>query len=132
MADTMKFSLVSPERLLTSVEARSAQIPGMEGEFTALPDHAPFLSTLRPGIVSVSPAEGGGSEYFVTGGFAEVSPEATSVLAEEAVERDALKREWLEEKLQEAEAALEAAPDHARIAAGQKVNDFKVALDQLT
>ena len=132
MADTMKFSLVSPERLLTSVEARSAQIPGMEGEFTALPDHAPFLSTLRPGIVSVTPAEGGVSEYFVTGGFAEVSPEATSVLAEEAVERDALKREWLEEKLQEAEAALETAPDHARIAAGQKVNDFKVALDQLT
>lgn len=131
MADTMKFSLVSPERLLAEVEARSAQVPGSEGEFTAMPDHAPFVSTLRPGIVRVTAAAGAVTEYFVTGGFAEVSQEATSVLAEEAVERDALSRDWLDEKLAEAQTALEGAPDYARIAAGQKVNDFKAAIDQL-
>lgn len=130
MADTMKFNLVSPERLLASVEAKLAQIPGMDGEFTAMPDHAPFLTTLRPGLVRVH-AEGAVTEYFVTGGFAEVSQTETSVLAEEAVEREMLKRDWLDGKLDEAEAALAAAPDHGRIAAAQRVNDYKAVIGQL-
>jgi F-type H+-transporting ATPase subunit epsilon len=130
MADTMKFNLVSPERLLASVEAKQAQIPGTEGEFTAMPDHAPFLTTLRPGLVKVH-ADSGVTEYFVTGGFAEVSQTETSVLAEEAIERPLLRRDWLDEKLQEAEAALAAAPEHARIAAGQLVNDYRSLIEQL-
>jgi F-type H+-transporting ATPase subunit epsilon len=130
MADTMKFNLVSPERLLASVEAKLAQIPGTDGEFTAMPDHAPFLTTLRPGLVRVH-AEGGVTEYFVTGGFAEVSQTETSVLAEEAIERDLLRRDWLDEKLGAAEAALAAAPDHERIAAGQRVNDYRAVIGQL-
>ena len=51
MADTLQFDLVSPERKLASVEATSVQIPGMDGDFTAMPNHAPFLTTLRPGVV---------------------------------------------------------------------------------
>jgi F-type H+-transporting ATPase subunit epsilon len=130
MADTMTFSLVSPERLLTEVRAVTAQIPGSEGEFTAMPAHAPFVSTLRPGIVRVTEEGGGVSEYFVTGGFAEVSAEATTVLAEEAVGRDQVRRDWLEAKLAEAEAALSSAMEADKIAAGQKVYDFRAALDQ--
>lgn len=130
MAEMLKFSLVSPERMLVSVETAQAQIPGVEGELTALPGHAPFLTTLRPGVVRIS-AQDGATEYFVTGGFAEISPGEATVLAEEAIERDLLKRSFVEEKLAEAEAALAEAPDYRRIAAAQRVQDLKLALDQL-
>lgn len=87
MADTLQFDLVSPERLLASVEATQVQIPGAEGDMTAMPDHAPLITTLRPGILKVSSA-GGDSEYVVTGGFAEINADSISVLAEQAVPRD--------------------------------------------
>ncbi len=129
MADTLSFDLVSPERLVASFDADSVRIPGVEGELTALPAHAPFLTTLRPGIVTVQ--EGAKThEFFVTGGFAEVSPFATTVLAEEAVERGRLDRAYLEARIAEAEAALEIAPEEARIAAAQRVADFRSVIGQ--
>ena len=86
MAETVQFDLVSPERLLTSVAASEVKIPGAEGDLTAMPDHAPLIATLRPGIVRVT-ARDGDTEYVVTGGFAEISGESISVLAERAVAR---------------------------------------------
>lgn len=83
MADTMQFDLVSPERSLASLQAASVQIPGADGDMTAMPDHAPTITTLRPGILTVSGPEGELS-FAVTGGFAEISAEGTSVLAEKA------------------------------------------------
>jgi F-type H+-transporting ATPase subunit epsilon len=126
----MKFDLVSPERLLASMQATSAQIPGMEGEFTALPAHAPYLTTLRPGIVKVTGPEGV-REFFVTGGFADVSTAATSVLAEEAMERQALTRDVIETRIRDAEAALAAATDEDRTAAAQRLSDFRSVAAQL-
>ena len=79
MADTMQFDLVSPERLLASLQVTSVQIPGADGDMTAMADHAPIITTLRPGILSVS-GPSGNSDYAVTGGFAEVSATGTSVL----------------------------------------------------
>ena len=72
MTETLKFELVSPERKLASVEAEAVTIPGMQGDLTAMANHAPFLTNLRPGYVVV---RNGSSEdgYFVTGGFAEIS-----------------------------------------------------------
>lgn len=84
MADTMQFDLVSPERSLASLQAASVQIPGADGDMTAMPDHAPTITTLRPGILTVK-GPAGESSYAVTGGFAEISAEGTSVLAEKAV-----------------------------------------------
>ena len=84
MADTMQFDLVSPERRLASLEATEVQIPGAEGDMTALPDHSPTITTLRPGILSVTT----GSEekrFLVLGGFAEITTAGTSVLAEQAM-----------------------------------------------
>jgi F-type H+-transporting ATPase subunit epsilon len=127
---TMKIDLVSPERLLASVDAEGAQIPGVTGEFTALPGHAPYFTTLRPGLVTIRSAAGA-AEYFVTGGFAEVSGEQASILAEEAVMRSDVSRDWLEGKLADAEAAVEAASDENRLALAQRVNDFRAALSQL-
>lgn len=84
MANTMQFDLVSPERALASVQATAVQIPGAEGDMTAMPDHAPTVTTLRPGILSVEGPEGA-SSYAVTGGFAQINSEGTSVLAEKAI-----------------------------------------------
>ena len=83
MADTLKFELVSPERKLASAEADAVTIPGMEGDLTAMPAHAPFLTTLRPGFVVVRNGANQ-TRYFVTGGFAEVSDRGLTVLAESA------------------------------------------------
>jgi F-type H+-transporting ATPase subunit epsilon len=84
MADMMQFDLVSPARRLASGEARAVQIPGADGDFTAMPNHAPVIATLRPGIVTVQGASGE-EKYVVTGGFAEISPAGASVLAERAM-----------------------------------------------
>jgi F-type H+-transporting ATPase subunit epsilon len=86
MADTLNFELVSPERKLASVEAEMVTIPGMMGDLTAMANHAPFLTNMRPGFVVV---RNGSSEdgYFVTGGFAEISSNTISVLAEDAGRR---------------------------------------------
>ncbi|MDA5095208.1 F0F1 ATP synthase subunit epsilon [Aliiroseovarius sp. KMU-50] len=84
MADTMQFDLVSPERSLASLQATAVQLPGADGDMTAMPMHAPTITTLRPGIVKVESPEGDAA-YAVTGGFAEITANGTSVLAERAV-----------------------------------------------
>ena len=85
MAETTQFELVTPERLLLSEPAEMVVVPGSEGLFGVLPRHAPFLSTLKPGVLEVY--EGGKvkERIFVAGGFAEVPPERLTVLAERAV-----------------------------------------------
>jgi len=54
MAETMQFDLVSPERNLASMQVASVQIPGADGQMTAMPNHAPVITTLRPGVLAVS------------------------------------------------------------------------------
>jgi F-type H+-transporting ATPase subunit epsilon len=125
MAETLQFDLVSPERRLVSVEASQVQIPGIAGDFTALPNHAPFLTTLRPGIVRVH-AGGSVDEYIVLGGFAEISPGSASVLAERAVPRGEATAELLTEFEGEAERALGEVPDDTRQVAEQRLRDVRV------
>lgn len=84
MAETLTFELVSPEALVLSGDALEATVPGSEGEFGILPQHAPYISTLKPGILTVKMADGATHEIFVRGGFAEAGPDALTVLAEEA------------------------------------------------
>ena len=130
MADTMTFDLVSPERKLASVEATSVNIPGMEGDLTALPNHAAFLTTLRPGVVKVNNGNDV-TEYVVTGGFAEVSAEGTSVLAEQAMPKGEATADVLGGVLAAAEATLETAAEDGKTAAAQRVNDVKTLMAQL-
>ena len=80
----LHFELVSPARLLFSGDVVSVQIPGTEGEMTILPGHAPVLSTLKPGVVSIQ-KDGGTDKIFVRGGFAEVNAQGLTVLAETAI-----------------------------------------------
>lgn len=129
MADKLNFELVSPERRLASSEADSVTIPGMEGDLTAMVGHAPFVTNLRPGYVTVR--DGGSEEsYFVTGGFVEIARNTVSVLADEAVEKDEASRELMESKLKAAEEALEEASEGRKQAALQKVNDYRALIGQ--
>jgi F-type H+-transporting ATPase subunit epsilon len=81
------FDLVSPEKLLFSGEVKQVDVPGAEGDFGVLAEHAPMVTTLRPGILTVHGA-GGEQRIVVLGGFAEVSVDGLTVLAHvaEAVE----------------------------------------------
>ncbi|MDF1671079.1 MAG: F0F1 ATP synthase subunit epsilon [Roseovarius sp.] len=105
MADTVQFDLVSPERLLASIEAKEVQIPGAEGDMTALPDHAPLITTLRPGVLKVT-SDKGVDEYVVTGGFAEINPTSISVLAEQATPRGDVTPEQFKAMVDQATDAL--------------------------
>jgi F-type H+-transporting ATPase subunit epsilon len=108
MADTMQFDLVSPERRLASVQAREVRIPGAEGDMTAMPDHAPTITTLRPGVLRVVRPDGEDT-YAVTGGFAEIGAEGVTVLAERAMLTKDLTREVYDSYVAEARAALDKA-----------------------
>lgn len=130
MADTMQFDLVSPERKLASVEANEVQIPGSEGDMTAMPDHAATITTLRPGILKVVSSEGT-QEYLVTGGFAEITATSASVLAEQAVPRDEVTQEMMSDLLAGANTAREAATPDAMDAAVKLVADMAAAAQDL-
>ncbi len=87
MAGTFQFDLVSPERRLASVAATEVNIPGSDGDMTAMAGHAPTITTLRPGVLRAH-GQGGVKAYIVTGGFAEITATGVSVLAERAVPLD--------------------------------------------
>ena len=100
MAETMQFDLVSPERRLASLEVSAVQIPGSDGDLTAMPGHAPVITNLRPGILKVE-SSSGNKDYVVTGGFAEIG-EGLSVLAERALPLDELSQDAFDGILEEA------------------------------
>lgn len=99
---TFPFELVSPERVLFSGEATQVVVPASEGEITVLANHAPFMSALRSGIVTID----GGKRLFVRGGFADVSPAGLTVLAEQAVPVEEINVEALAADIRNAEEDL--------------------------
>lgn len=84
MAEGTKLEIVSPERLLLSEQVRSVTVPGVEGYFTVLGDHAPMMTVLRAGFITVVDPQGISHVYYVSGGFADISPEGLTILAEDA------------------------------------------------
>ncbi|MGR3661686.1 MAG: F0F1 ATP synthase subunit epsilon [Paracoccaceae bacterium] len=130
MADMMQFDLVSPERSLASLQVSEVQIPGAEGDMTAMPDHAATITTLRPGLLRVVGAEGT-QEYLVTGGFAEISATGTSVLAEKAMPREEVTQEVMDALVADAIAARDAASPESMDAAVKLVADISAASEVL-
>ena len=110
MAGTFKFELVSPERVLVSIDADQVVVPGSDGEFAVLAGHAPVIATLRPGVLDVT-AGGTKRRLFVKSGFAEVDPTRLTVLAQKAYDVDELSSAVIAEELKAAEAELAAAKD---------------------
>lgn len=98
MAEMMQFDLVSPERRVASGEASAVLVPGMDGDMTAMPEHVPTITTLRPGILRVTHSSGS-DDYIVSGGFAEISGDGVTVLAEEALPKGELTQETFDRLL---------------------------------
>ena len=125
MAGTFKFELVSPERVLLSIDADQVVVPGADGDFAVLPGHAPVIATLRPGVLDVT-AGGSKRRLFVKSGFAEVDPSRLTVLAESAYDVDDLSAATIAEELRSAEAELAAAKDdNAKRMADTLVSELK-------
>ncbi|MGE0096240.1 MAG: F0F1 ATP synthase subunit epsilon [Alphaproteobacteria bacterium] len=126
MADTFEFELVSPERLLLSERAEMVVVPGTEGNFGVLPGHSPFASTVRPDVIEIYENNKVKQRIFVGGGFAEVTSERLTVLADEAVPVEQLDRgaveatiRQLEQDIADSDSDAERVPFEARLAVEQ-------------
>jgi F-type H+-transporting ATPase subunit epsilon len=129
---TFPFELVSPTRLVFSGEAEQVDVPGAEGDFGVLPGHAPFISALRPGVLTIR----NGADvkrFFVRGGFAEVNPEGLTVLAETAVPVEDVDREAMADAIKAAEKSVaDARDDAARWKAVEAAEQLKAAAAQVS
>ena len=118
----LTFRLVMPERELLATEADMVVVPGSEGDFGVLHGHAPLISTVRPGVLEVLQGNKVDKRYLVAGGFAEVTPERCTVLADEAVPFEEVTAEDLAERERAAERDLmDAQGEHEKAAAGKAV-----------
>jgi F-type H+-transporting ATPase subunit epsilon len=111
MADTVEFELVSPAKLLKSEPVEMVVVPGAEGDLGVLPGHSALIATVRPGVIDIH--EGGSvkERIFVAGGFCEISPERCTVLAEEAIEVNAIDKVVAQKRLEDATLAWKNADD---------------------
>jgi F-type H+-transporting ATPase subunit epsilon len=117
MADKIAFDLVSPERLLLSDAADMVTIPGADGYMGVMAGHAPVISTLRPGTITVQGTAAGDTRFFIRGGFAEVTAAKITVLAEEAIPLAEVNVATLDQRIRDAEedvAAAKSDSDKAR------------------
>src|SRR5262245_32605425 len=130
MAEKLNFALVSPEREVFHGDVDQVVVPGSEGEFGVLPNHAPVMSVIKPGAIKII-NDGSERRIFVNGGFADVTPEGLTVLAEEAIDLSTVEAADLEAQLKNAQDDLrdgsEAKRDAARLAV-QRLEALRAAL----
>ncbi|MEZ5871330.1 MAG: F0F1 ATP synthase subunit epsilon [Nitratireductor sp.] len=132
MAQAFTFELVSPEKLVLSGEAMQVVVPGSDGYFTVMANHAPLMSSVRPGVVDVQLADGGLTQIFVRGGFADVSPAGLTLLAEYAVPLKDLAADDLDAQIRNAEEDLaDADSDSKREKTALALNQLKEARDAI-
>ncbi|MUO79554.1 F0F1 ATP synthase subunit epsilon [Agrobacterium vitis] len=112
MADNFNFEFVSPERLLISEKVSEVVIPATEGEMTVMAHHAPTMTVIKPGVVTVKFASGKTGKYVIFGGFADITPERLTLLAESAVPVDELSRDTLMKRIELAKAELDDTENH--------------------
>jgi len=121
MADLLHIEIVSPERLLKEADVAMVVVPGAEGDFGVLPDHAPFMSTIRPGVVGIFETDGADAErLFLKGGLAQVAPSGLTILAEEAIALDAVDSADLDQKISDIKEDIEDAKDDRDLARLEK------------
>lgn len=123
---SFQFELVSPERLLFAGEVEAVVVPGAEGQFTVMRDHAPFMATMKPGVVEVIESGSRSRRLFVRGGFADVSPSGLTILAEQAIPVEEMNLAQIEAEIQYAEEDLaDAKTDETRRLAAEKVSQLR-------
>lgn len=121
----MHFELVSPERQLFSGDVDQVDLPGLEGDVGILADHAPLVTALRPGLVTIH-HDGAHEVMVVIGGFAEVSPTGLTILADRAAPRDSFDAAALAADVRRAEESLAAATEEAeRDKLGRRLDQLK-------
>ena len=120
------FELVSPEKLVFSGEVDSVVVPGAEGEFTVLAQHAPLMAVLKPGVLRVEGGSATSSRLFVRGGFADVSPKGLTILAEQAIPVEELSAATIDAEIRDAEEDLaDAQTDEARRLASEQLDRLR-------
>jgi F-type H+-transporting ATPase subunit epsilon len=128
VTDKLNFALVSPEREVFHGEVDQVVVPGVEGEFGVLVHHAPVMSIIKPGLLRIL-NDGGERRIFVFGGFADVSPDGLTVLAEETVEDlTTIDVAALDQELKDAEEDLRDAADDSSRAAAMRAFERATAL----
>jgi F-type H+-transporting ATPase subunit epsilon len=128
---TFPFELVSPDKVLFSGPAQAVLVPGNEGDFQVLTDHAPLMTSVRPGVVGIDDAHGKHHRVFVRGGFADVSPIGLILLAETAIPFEQLSAEDLAREIKNAEEDVADASEEQKRLAQEKLdrlNELKDAI----
>ncbi len=125
------FELVSPDKVLFSGPAQAVVIPGHEGDFQVLSDHAPTMSAIRPGVVGVDDANGKHHRVFVRGGFADVHPLGLTILAETAIPFEDLNAAHLDQEIKNAEEDVVDATEDQKQAAQEKLDRLRELKDTM-
>lgn len=125
------FELVSPNKLMFSGPAESVLVPGSEGDFVVLKDHAPVMASLRPGVVTFEEAQGKQTRIFVRGGFADVSAAGLILLAETAIPEGELDAAHLDQEIKNAEEDLADAPDEQKRLWQEKLDRLRELKDAM-
>jgi F-type H+-transporting ATPase subunit epsilon len=130
---TFNFELVSPERTLFSGPVDAVILPATDGDMTVLAGHAPTMATLKTGFLVVTTTVGNGRRILVRGGFADVSPNGLTVLAERALPEEEITQELLDHEILQAEMHYDATNDlnvkHAAESAVAQLREAKAALN---
>lgn len=124
MADSMDFELLTPDRRLVQCAVEEVEVPGTEGDFTALPGHMPLITALRPGTLRIRTDGGESREFVLSGGYVEISASSATVLAEQAVGKAEVTRERLDARVSDAQQGAEGKIGVEKDRADKYLNDM--------
>jgi F-type H+-transporting ATPase subunit epsilon len=125
------FELVSPDKVLFNGPAQSVLVPGAEGDFLVLSDHAPVMTSMRPGVVGIDDPQGKHRRVFVRGGFADVSKKGLILLAETAIPFEDLNADTLGQEIKNAEEDLADATEEEKRLAQEKLDRLRELKDTI-
>ena len=125
MAQSFAFELVSPEKLFLSEQVLQVVVPGSEGYFTVMANHAPVMTTIKPGVVEVTLESGDEKRMLIRGGFADVSPDGLTLLAEYVADLAKFDLEKLDQQIENARDDVNDAQSD------EKRNKAQITLNQL-
>jgi F-type H+-transporting ATPase subunit epsilon len=128
---TFHFELVSPDKVLFSGETQAVLVPGTEGDFQVLSDHAPVMTSVRPGVVGIDDAQGRHRRVFVRGGFADASKNGLILLAETAIPFEDLNADALQQEIKNAEEDVADASDDQKRLAQEKLDRLRELKDAI-
>ena len=130
MTNKFELSVISAESKVFEGEVENVLVPGMVGDFLVLPNHAPCISSIRPGFLEFSEGTSDKQRYFVSGGIIEVINNNVSVLVDSAVASDKISKEDITNLISEVNDRLSATDTINKDDLGLRKNDLEEALKQ--